>query len=382
MIIAVNTRLLLSGKLEGIGMVTNEILKRITLNHPEHQFIFLFDRPYSKEFIYSDNITPVVVYPPARAPILWYLFFEWGIYFALKKYKADVFISTDGWVSLRSKVPTLNVVHDLNFVHFPQFFEKNMSLNYYEKYTPKYLNKSDRIVAVSEYTKQDIITTFGKAEDKIDVVYNAASSNHFPLSEEEQNAVRSELTQGEKYFLYVGTLYKRKNIANLLRAFDKYKARAENNFKLVIVGNRKTSNEEVDNAYNSMTYKDSVIFTGFLPQEKLNGVLASSIAQVYVSIFEGFGIPIVEAFNAETAVITSNTTSMPEVAGDAALIVDPHNVDEIADALFKISTEEDFRQTLIEKARSRRQLFNWDESAEKFWKSLEKLMIDECQKPL
>ncbi|MDR2085464.1 MAG: glycosyltransferase family 4 protein [Bacteroidales bacterium] len=371
--IAVNTRLLLSGRLEGIGMVTHEILKRITKNHPEHEFIFFFDRQYSPEFIYSDNITPVVVRPQARARILWYLFFEWGIYFALKKYKADIFVSTDGWISLRSKTPTLDVIHDLNYVHFPEFFSNKKHLAYYRKYVPKYIEKSDRVIAVSEYTKQDIIKTYGISKDKIDVVHNAASSDYFPLSEEKQIEVRKELTQGERYFLYVGAFYKRKNLVNLLRAFDRYKNMIPGNEKLVIVGNRKTSYEELEQVYNSMNFKDDVIFTGYLPQEKLNNVVASSIAQVYVSIFEGFGIPIVEAFNAETAVITSNTTSMPEVAGDAALIVDPFNVDEIADAMIKLSTDENLRRQLIEKGRERRKLFDWDKSAEDFWKSLEKI---------
>ena len=97
--IAVNTRLLLKDKLEGIGWFTFETLKRITKNHPEHEFIFLFDRPYDKEFIFSENIIPVVIQPPARHPFLWYLFFEWSIPAALKKYKADIFISPDGWLS-------------------------------------------------------------------------------------------------------------------------------------------------------------------------------------------------------------------------------------------------------------------------------------------
>ncbi|MDL2227635.1 glycosyltransferase family 4 protein [Odoribacter sp. OttesenSCG-928-L07] len=373
--IGVNTRLLLSGRLEGIGMVTNEILKRITKNHPEHQFFFFFDRPYSEEFIFSDNVTPVVVHPQARTNILWYLFFEWGIPRALKKYKIDAFISTDGWVSLKTKVPTLNVVHDLNFVHYPEFFTTKKALAYYNKYTPKYIKRSDRIIAVSEYTKQDVINVYGADENLIDVVYNAASNCCFSLSQNEQETIRNKYSAGDKYFIYVGTFYKRKNLANLLRAFDKYKSMSSDSNKLMIVGNRKTTNDEIEDTYNNMLHKDSVIFTGYLPQDELNKVVASSIAQVYVSIFEGFGIPIVEAFNAETAVITSNTTSMPEVAGDAALIVDPYNVDEIANAMLTISNDENLRQQLIEKGRQRRSLFDWDKSAEKFWSSFEKMML-------
>ena len=113
--IAVNTRLLLDGKLDGIGWFTYETLKRITIQHPEHQFIFLFDRPYHKDFIFAENVIPVVLYPPARHPVLWYLFFEWSVTKALKKYKVDVFISPDGWLSLSTNLKSLTVIHDLNF---------------------------------------------------------------------------------------------------------------------------------------------------------------------------------------------------------------------------------------------------------------------------
>src|SRR5512139_2040469 len=98
--IAVNTRLLIKDKLEGIGWFTYETLKRITRKHPEHEFIFLFDRPFDKEFIFAQNIIPVIITPEARHPILWYLWFEYSVPRALKKYKADIFLSPDGYLSL------------------------------------------------------------------------------------------------------------------------------------------------------------------------------------------------------------------------------------------------------------------------------------------
>ena len=115
--IGVNTRLFLQNKLDGIGWFGVETMKRITRNHPEHEFFFFFDRKPDKEFIFSSNIKPVVLIPQARHPLLWYLFFEHSITYALKKYKIDLFLSPDGWISLQTKVPTLTVIHDLNFEH-------------------------------------------------------------------------------------------------------------------------------------------------------------------------------------------------------------------------------------------------------------------------
>jgi glycosyltransferase involved in cell wall biosynthesis len=121
-----------------------------------------------------------------------------------------------------------------------------------------------------------------------------------------------------------------------------------------------------------MTFKDDVIFTGRLSAEDLHLVTASALASVYVSYFEGFGIPIVEAFKCDTPVITSNVTSMPEVAADAALLVDPFKEESIAEAMEKIM-DENVRKELIEKGRIRRQDFSWEKAAEMWWKCIEKL---------
>lgn len=117
--IAVNTRLLLHGKLEGIGWFSYENLKRITTGHPEHQFYFLFDRPYHRDFIFSDNVIPLVAGPPARHPVLYYIWFEFTVRRLLKKIGADLFLSPDGYLSLGSKIPSIAVFHDLNFEHYP-----------------------------------------------------------------------------------------------------------------------------------------------------------------------------------------------------------------------------------------------------------------------
>ena len=112
--IAVNTRLLIKDKLEGIGWFTYEVLIRIVRNNPQHEFLFFFDRPYASDFVFASNVTPIVLYPQARHPILFNIWFDYSVSRALKKHKADVFFSPDGMLSLTTKVPQVNVVHDLN----------------------------------------------------------------------------------------------------------------------------------------------------------------------------------------------------------------------------------------------------------------------------
>lgn len=366
--IAVNTRLLLKDKLEGIGWVAYECLRRIVKSHPEVEFYFIFDREPDQKFIFAENVKPVVLFPQARHPFLYIAFFEFSLARFLRKLKPDMYISTDGYLSLRSKTKQIAVFHDLNFEHFPQDFPK-IHLWHYKKYFPKYAKKASRIITVSEFSKKDICENYGISPDLIDVAYNGANDAFVPVNEDVKKEIRDKYSQGNPYFMFVGSLHPRKNLARLFTAFDIFKTKNENDIKLVIVGNKKWWTEPIKNAYDAMKHKDDVIFVGRLSAEDLHLVTASALASVYVSYFEGFGIPIVEAFKCDTPVITSNVTSMPEVAADAALLVDPFDVESIADAMEKI-LDENLRNTLIEKGRRRREDFSWDKAAEMWWKTI------------
>jgi len=369
--IAVNTRLLLKNKLEGIGWFTYESFKRIVQVHPEHEFHFIFDRQWNDEFIFSDNIIPHKISPPARHPLLIYSWYEFALPKLLKTINPEILVSPDAFTSLRSKVKKLTVIHDINFEHYPdQMSTANFKL--YKYYTPRIAKNSDRIATVSEFSKQDIINHYHISENKIDVVYNGSNSNFKPVSIEIKTKIKTAFTQGSDYFIFIGALNPRKNLARLFKAFDLFKSSHKSSIRFVIVGEKMYWSKDIKTAYENMTYKDDVIFTGRLEPEDLGNVLGSALAITYASIFEGFGIPIIEAFNAETPVITSNTSSMPEIAGDAALIIDPLSVQNIADAMKSVATDEKLRLKLIEKGRKRKNLFSWDKTADNVWMSIEK----------
>ena len=366
--IAVNTRLLLKGKLEGIGWVAFETLKRIVTAHPEVEFYFIFDRQPDSMFLFADNVKPIVLFPQARHPFLFIWFFELSIPRVLRKIKADLFYSPDGYLSLRTKVPQVVEFHDLNFEHFPGDMPK-IHLWHYKKFFPKFACKAERIVTVSEFSKQDIVECYGVDPQKIDVAYNGVNEIFEPLPETEKEEIRAKYAGGHPYFMFVGSLHPRKNLARLFTSFDRFKKRGDNEVKLVIVGEKRWWTEPIQKAYDAMDCKDDVVFAGRLSAEDLHRVTAAALASVYVSYFEGFGIPILEAFRCDTPVITSNLTSMPEVARDAALLVDPFNEDSIADAMVKVM-DGDVRKELIEKGRLRAQDFSWDLAAETIWNSL------------
>jgi glycosyltransferase involved in cell wall biosynthesis len=371
--IAVNTRLLIRDKLEGIGWFTYETLKRITTQHPGHHFYFIFDRPYDPEFIFSANITPVVLSPPARHPFLFCFWFEFRLPRLLKRLKPDLFLSPDGYLSLKTSIPSLAVFHDLNFEHYPKDLPYTFR-KYYRYFFPKFAEKAVRICTVSEFSKQDIILQYGKSPDRIDVVYDGAGESYEPLLPEQIEQIRNKYTSGCPYFIFIGSLHPRKNLVNLFKAFDLFRNEHPGKIKLMIVGAKKWWTKEISKAFREMKFSDDVIFSGRLNSGEIVQVLGASLALTYVSYFEGFGIPVVEAFRCGVPVITSNVTSMPEIAGDAALLIDPFDPGSIAGAMRKIADDEGFRRDLIRKGGNRKNVFTWQRTADLLWESIEKVM--------
>lgn len=369
MLIAVNTRFLLHNKLEGIGRFTYETLSRITRAHPEHQFLFFFDRKHHPEFVFSDNVTPVELFPQARHPFLYYLWFEFSVAAALKKYKPDVFLSTDGYLSLSSHIPQVPVFHDLAFIHYPEgisYWEKK----YYHHFFPRYAKKAQRIVAVSGFTKQDIVKQYGINPDKIDVVHNAPAAGFKPVNEQIKQLTQQQFTNGADYFCYVGALHPRKNVDTLLRAFDEFKRLSGSAFKLLIVGRKAWQNAVMEATYHAMKFKEDVIFTGRVSEHDLYNITASAHAMVYIPLFEGFGLPLVEGMACDVPVITSDVSSMPEVAGDAGVLVSPHDHLQTAQAMLRLVNDEAFYHEK-KLASARRKLdFSWDVSARQLWESI------------
>lgn len=367
--IGVNTRLLLKGKLEGIGWFTCQTLERMVHQHPEHEFFFFFDRPYDESFVFSSNVTPVIVPPQARHPILFTIWFEWTLPYLLKKYKIDVFLSPDGFCSLRTKVPTCLVIHDLAFEHYPEHFITSHRL-YWKYFTPKFAHKAKRIVTVSEFSKKDISKQYGIDEDKIDIAYNGAHDEYQPLTWEERNAAKDKYADGCEYFVFAGALHPRKNILNLLKAFVEFKKMQRSNMKLVVVGRLAWKYDEVLEMKDEMPFKDDVKWVGYMNVDELSQVVGGAYAMVYASLFEGFGIPILEALQCNVPAIVSNTSSMPEVAGDAGLLVDPNNYKDIAAKMEMLYKDENLRAKLIAAAPAQVAKFNWNASAEKLWENM------------
>ena len=373
MTIAVNTRFLLKDRLEGIGWFTYETVRRLVKNHPEHQFLFFFDRPFDEQFIFADNVKPIVIFPPARHPFLFYLWFEFGVTDALKKHKADVFLSTDGFLSLKTKVPTLLVIHDLAHVHFPnqvKFFEQK----YYNYFMPKFAKRANRIATVSEYSKTDIHQQYQIPLNNIDVVYNGVRKAFQPIDELTKTTIKAKYSKGQDYFFYIGAVHPRKNIHRVITAFDQFKKSTNSPTKLLIAGRFAWQTGVVKTAYDEAVFQKDIQFLNYVADEEVPLLMGSALGFVYVSLFEGFGIPLLEAMNCEVPIITAAVSSMPEVVGEAAITVPPESIEAIQKAMIDIYANEEKRDYLINAGKKQKELFSWDQTANKLMDSLDKTL--------
>jgi glycosyltransferase involved in cell wall biosynthesis len=371
--IAVNTRFLLGDGLEGYGYFTRDVFSRMVRRHPEHEFYFLFDRPYAPEYLFAPNVHPLVLSPAARHPLLWKYWYDVKVPLALRRIGADLFVSPDGYCSLTTRVPQCLVVHDLGFLHQPATY-RTTHLAYYNRYVPRFVQKASAIATVSEFSKKDIIDQYTVPAGKIDVVYNAVRDAFRPLAFEERQRVKEQYTGGREYFIYAGAIHPRKNLINLLKAFSLFKKRQRNTWKLVLAGRLAWKNDEFLALMKTYKYRNDVVLTGYVPEEQLVRLIGSAYALVYPSLFEGFGVPVLEAMKCGVPPLTSAGTAMEEIGGEAALYFDPHDPADIAEKLMLIYKDENLRSQIIGKGREQAARYSWDRTAELMWEAMMKAL--------
>ncbi len=369
--IAVNTRWLLPNKLEGFGWYTYHVLNHLTKLLPDATFYFITDRKPEKHLIEKLNVNYVSVFPPARHPILWYIWNEISLPMALRKIKADLYFSPDGFLPSRLKIPTITTIHDLNFEDESNFLNPKARA-YYKKHIRAAAKNASHILTVSNFSKADIVARYDIAPEKITALHNGAQTVFKDFSNKRISTMQ-RYAAGKPYFLFVGAQNPRKNLQRIFLAFDAFVAKTKSNHNLVLVGERMLWDAEIAASWENMTHKNRVHFTGRLNTLQLNNCYSAATALLFPSLHEGFGMPIIEAFAAGCPVITSTTTAMPEVAGDAALLVNPTEVDDIVAAMQKLSSSEVLCAELRQKGFARAKLFSWNTVAKETAEIIKKL---------
>lgn len=263
--------------------------------------------------------------------------------------------------------PIVASIHDLAFEHLPHTFKRrsSMQMRLTIRHTAK---RAAQIITLSEYSRRDIIQTYGIEPDRISVTPAAASPSFVPVTDQKELArVRNIYGIERDYILSVGSIQPRKNLSRLISAYSRLR-RAQPGAKLpqlVLVGKCAWLYEETLRTIKELEVSESVILTGYVPQAHLQAIYSGAVCFVYPSYFEGFGLPPLEAMKCGTAVIVGNTTSLPEVVGGAALLVDPFDVDAIASAMEQVMKDSNLRSQLRARGLEQAKLFDWRDTARK-----------------
>lgn len=371
--IAINCRLWLPNRLEGIGHFTQEIVSRWIKDHPEHDFILLFDRKTELNFSDHSNVEIKELFPQARHPWLYKVWFEWSLPLALRKEEIDLFFSPEEFCSMGLNVPTVITIHDLAYLNYPSSMRRR-EVKYRKRYVPRFLEKCSAIVTVSKFSKNNIFRFFPELNKEVAVIHNGCRDIFRPLKQEEKEQFRKEKTNGQPYFFYYGSLNPRKNIVNLMHAYTQFRSLTGLGHKLVLGGKKGWKTRKMQTVYDRHPNKKDIIFTGYLNDDEILRWLGSSESLVYVSKFEGFGLPVLEAMKCGTSVVTTKGSSMEEVAADAAYYANAEHPGSIANAMRNVVVNEEVKNEKIDLGLKRAGQFSWDKTSEKIWEVINKLI--------
>jgi glycosyltransferase involved in cell wall biosynthesis len=287
----------------------------------------------------------------------------------LKHHDIDVFHGLKGVGPKSETVKTIITVHDIHVLAYPKF-SKFKDLVYWKYFSPISIKRADKIISVSEATKKDLIQKMDIPADKIEVIHESYDSKLYCRREDAHQKVRSFLAEkridisNKKIILNVNTVSPRKNIDRVIKAFNQV-ASTEKDLILIVAGRDGWKTKKTYEEYNRSPFKDQIHFVGFTPDEIVADMYNVAEVFVYPSFYEGFGLPILEAQACGCPVITSNISSMPEVAGRGALLVDPYSVEEISAAMSSIIFDEASREPLIEKGLTNSAKFSWEKCADR-----------------
>jgi glycosyltransferase involved in cell wall biosynthesis len=292
----------------------------------------------------------------------------------LHRHPPDVLFVPAHVLPVYCPVPTVVTVHDLGYLHYPET-HRPFDRWYLNWTTRRHSRVAGEIIADSLTTKQDLIEFYGTNPDRITIIYLGRDESLAPVTDAkiiEQAKARYNI-EGD-YLLYLGTLHPRKNLARLIDAFHTAIVSLRNDdLKLVIAGKRGWLYNEIFERVQQLDLTKRVIFPAYVTNEDKPALLSGSLAYVFPSLYEGFGLPALEAMACGTPVLTSNCSSLPEVAGEAALLVDPHQTAEIAEGLVALITDADLRGQLVEKGFQQIQGFSWQKSAAQLLEILERV---------
>ncbi len=364
-------------KRTGVGTYTYNLIQNLSRLDRENRYVLFYShhlnvRPYIPE-IENPNFENRFFRIPNKL-----LNLSWGT-IKLPKIdwlvgKVDIYHSPNYNLNILARGKSVMTIHDLNFLAYRQFTISSGRWHYAFK-IKNYAQKVDAIIADSFSTKNEIMKYLKIPEDKIHVIYLGCSQAFQPLAADEKLRTTEEKFKIKgNFILYVGTLEPRKNLKGLIQAYAQ--TQAKNEFLLVLAGGKGWKYEHIFRLVEKLKLQDRVIFTGYVPEDDLPGLYKRASLFVYPSYYEGFGLPPLEAMACGLPVIVSNSTSLPEVVGDAGVYVDPYDIRQMSATIDTVLSDSDLLETLRRRGPERAKLFSWEKTAIETLKLYQRLYGD------
>ncbi len=367
--IGIDVRELEKGKITGIGRYLLDFLKLAIKQKPEWEFV-LFGNQNTQINLEAPNLTKIFI---PEYFTLWWDQVKLPRY--LKKEKIDIFLTPYLKAPLSLPCKLVVIINDLIPFLFPGYQRlKNLPRRVYFRNLGKRTAKmADKIIAISYYSKKDIVKYFQVSEEKIEVIHLGVDKKYRPLSSNLEK-ITSKYGIGGKFIFYFGNFNPHKNVKTLVEAYHRLPEKIKNEYQLVLGGRRDRYCTDLEKMIKRLRIEEKVIFTGFISEKDLPAIYSAAELFVFPSLYEGFGLPPLEAMACGAPVITSNTTSLPEVVGEAGILVRPYNIDEIKEAIIRVLTDSALRKSLIEKGLKRIQQFIPDKTAHHFLRVFDEII--------
>lgn len=341
----------------GIGQYILQLTDALASQCDRDEFIMLQSRKDDTTITDHPYFNRASIWTPSHHPLE-----QWTLRFEVNRLSLDLLHSPDFIPPLSRNCRSVITIHDLAFLLYPHFLTKE-SARYYGQ-IDQAVRSADHIIAVSHSTKRDLIRLLGVSERKITVIHEAANKIYRPIDKRiARQRVAQDYGIDYDYILFVSTIEPRKNLPTLIQAYQKLSDSYKCDERLVIAGTKGWLSEEVFTSIEKLGLKDKVRFLGRVPSEALLHLYNAAILLVHPSFYEGFGLPPLEAMTCGVPVIVSNVSSLPEVVGDAAEMIDPNEADELTVAMHRVLTNEAHRRCMIDKGLKRAANFSWQRAA-------------------
>ncbi|MBX2930822.1 MAG: glycosyltransferase family 4 protein [Chitinophagaceae bacterium] len=370
--IVINTKLSQQYNVAIYNTYMYEIVQRLVVQHPEHEFLLLLNPAFEPKNFQQKNITLQKILLKSKHNLSIQYWYNVTLAFIIKKFKADIVLHFDHRCSTTIKTPQIITLFNTLFIQNPNYFNTK-ELLFYKFFQKKYLQKAAAIVTTNNYSNQALQKHFKIAKNKIHTIPFGKKATVQQQLLNEIDKIKQHYTNGNAYFLYIGTTHTANNILTLLKAFSLFKKRLQSSMKLLFVIEPSKNDAAIKEKLKTYKYREDVIWLDKLHTKQLSSIISSAYTLIATNIQEESSFTIINTMQSKVSVACSNTDYFTEIVGNTALTFNPEDENDIAQQIMLLYKDENLRNQLIENAFIQSSQFSWENSAEKLWN-----MVEQC----